>query len=55
MGKLKKEMKMIHAKKVRQAKEKVKAYLKGTISRNELSKLAKNLLKKNKKVKNKSS
>ena len=55
MGRLKREMKMIHAKKIRKTKKKVKAYLKGDINYISLSRLAKERLKKSKKVKSKTS
>lgn len=49
MGKLKKEMKKIHAKKTRNVKEKVKTYLKGELPYDKLNKRAKEFIAKQKK------
>jgi len=48
MGRYKKELKKIHRKKIRKAKEKVKAYLKKEIGYDKLTSLAKRLLAKRK-------
>ncbi len=45
MGRPKKEMKKIHAKKIKKAKEKIKAFRKGDISSKELNSLSKKLIK----------
>ncbi len=50
MGRPKEELRKIHRKKVKRAKEKVKAYLEGKLSYQALNRLAKDLLKKRKKV-----
>ncbi|MDP2923498.1 MAG: hypothetical protein Q8O30_07255 [Candidatus Omnitrophota bacterium] len=55
MGRYKKELKRIHAKKVRKAKEKVRLYCKGEIPLEKLSVLAKKFLAKRKKHEKKSS
>ena len=44
MGKLKKEMKKIHAKRIRKAKEQLKSYREGKLSYEQLNKLAKKFL-----------
>ncbi len=44
MGRYKREMKKIHAKKVRKAKESVRAFVKGEKSYEDLSQLSKKLL-----------
>ncbi len=44
MGKLKKEMKKIHSRKVKRAKEKIKAFRKGEISYDQLNALARKFL-----------
>ena len=49
MGKLKKEMKIIHAKKARNIKKKIKTYLKGEMPYKELNQQARKLLTKQKK------
>jgi hypothetical protein len=49
MGRPKKELKAIHNKKVRRAKEKIKLYLKGETSYDSLTQLAKYLLEKRRK------
>ena len=51
MGRPKHELKKIHRKKVKKAKEKTKLYSKGEISYQELSQRAKSFLKKGKKKK----
>ena len=48
MGRYKKELKKIHRKKIKKAKEKVKAYLRGEIPYEKLTSLAKRLLEKRK-------
>ena len=53
MGKLKNEMRKIHAKKIKKAKERLKSYQKKEISETQLNSLAKKMLKKKNK-KNKS-
>ncbi|HEC69418.1 MAG TPA: hypothetical protein ENI31_03945 [Candidatus Omnitrophica bacterium] len=50
MGRPKEELKKIHRKKVKKAKEKVKAHLRGEIPYSNLSQLAKKLLEKRKKA-----
>ena len=50
MGKLKKEMKRIHSKRVKRTKEKVKTYLKGDVPLSQLNQLAKRMLTRKKKV-----
>ncbi len=49
MGRPKKELREIHRKKVKKAKEKIKLYLQGKISYQQLNTLAKKLLQKRKK------
>lgn len=50
MGRPKKEMKKIHQKKVKKAKEKVKSHIEGKTSFSELSQRAKKFLKRLRKV-----
>jgi len=50
MGRPKEELKKIHRKKVKKAKEKVKAYCRGEIPYSSLSQLAKKLLEKRKRA-----
>jgi len=49
MGRPKKELRKLHRKKVKKAKEKIKLYLQGKISYQQLNTLAKKLLQKRKK------
>lgn len=49
MGRSKRKMKMIHSKRVKNAKEKIKKYLKGEIKYSGLSHFARKLLQKGKK------
>jgi len=51
MGRPKKELKIIHKRKVRKAKEKVRLYSKGEISCKDLTQKAKHFLRKGKKQK----
>lgn len=53
MGRPKKEMKKIHRKKLKIAKRKTKAYLKGDLTINQLSQLAKSKLARKKKAEKK--
>jgi len=50
MGRPKKELKKIHRKKVKKAKEKVKLFLEGKISYKELNALARKMLEKRKRA-----
>ncbi|MCM8774452.1 MAG: hypothetical protein NC820_06950 [Candidatus Omnitrophica bacterium] len=50
MGRKKEEMRRIHHKKMKKAKEKVKMYIKKEITYNQLNKLAKNFLEKRRKA-----
>ncbi len=49
MGRPKKELRKLHRKKLKKAKEKLKAYLRGEISYSELTQRAKRILEKRKK------
>ena len=51
MGRPKKELRQIHRKKVKKAKEKIKSFKAGTITFDSLTRKAKNLLKKGKRKK----
>ena len=55
MGRPKKELKKIHRKKARRAKEKVKLHLKGEVRQQSLTQLAKMFLKRRKKFEKKPS
>lgn len=50
MGRPKEELRKIHRKKVKKAKERIKAYLKGEIPFSQLNQLAKKLLEKRKRA-----
>lgn len=49
MGRPKEELRRIHHKKIKRAREKIKAYLKGELEYQKLSRLARKLLRKRKK------
>ena len=52
MGRPKKELRKLHRKKLKKAKEKLKAYLRGEISYSKLTQRAKRILEKKKQEKN---